>query len=377
MQDKRSAAASENSITFTDPVQTETTVFAVCLALFLTRFVASLLSHSSAVRCDSYPPLAYAIASAFRVSYLRDPRIREEAGKRRLRYILAAVAAFLLFEAGFTFFARGLSLPLIPEELTRQFPISFLLLCGIALRAYLGIYATRAGHAQLSRPLRALSAGLIRECILSSLPILVLLIDRVFGRNFDNIAVIPLSLYVIWCAVVFFLDVIRPAVQEDPDPALLTEILGDVTQSDGILGVASARGQFFGPGRRLVSMRVRVPADGNAAETRRNLREIETVLGEKYGVTLVLHAEAEKNVDRESLLAQEQLTRELIALDPRVGFNHFHMIRGADVTNLIFDLYVPEDYPPARQQAISDHIRQKMTAFDPKYSCIISLISSK
>ena len=116
-----------------------------------------------------------------------------------------------------------------------------------------------------------------------------------------------------------------------------------------------------------------MPREIEAAETEKLVHTIEEEIGEKHGVTLVLHVDPIETGDEELLLTRSALETALENYDESISFDHFHIVRGRSFTNLIFDLYVPAEYNDDQKKDITDFIRRTMRERNPRYSCVISV----
>ena len=356
---------------------------AVHLLMFAAKLICGILIHSVSVRTDAWNDFAGALAALFTAwSYMSlsgAERASEDTEKesrrkgiRQTRYIAAFIAAFLVFEIGFSFFSRAFTRLRHPVSVVHGIPAVFLLLLCILLRKALAVYYVRMSEkldVQLMRgPVRRAGAA----NIMTGLAAAAVLLGQYTHINADFLMTLILSVSVMREGIMIAVQAIRPAVEEEPDQELVLAVRKRLRDYSLVQGLGSVKVRFFGPGRRMMAMRIKVPKTSDMAEIFGNIRVIEETVGKEFGITLVLHADPIESSDAESLLARKVLEEELEVRDGRLSFDHFHIVRGKEFSNLIFDLFVPYEYGEKRIRALTGEIDARMRTLDPRYICIIS-----
>ena len=251
-------------------------------------------------------------------------------------------------------------------------PAVFVLAGCIFIRRALAVFCVRSsGKLDIS-----LLPGSVRNAraanIRTALAAAAILLDQYVHINADFLATLFLSISVMKEGIMIAVEVIRPAVEEVPDRALVRAVKDRLREYGIVQGIGSVKIRFFGPGRRMIAMRIKVPKAADMAEIFGNVRVIEETVGKEFGVTLILHTDLIESSDRESLLARHTLEEALDAMDERLSFDHFHIVHGKDFSNVIFDLFVPYEYGEEKIRAITERIDARMRELDLRYICIIS-----
>ncbi|MBE5996074.1 MAG: hypothetical protein E7240_01810 [Lachnospiraceae bacterium] len=361
------------------------TVFAAAIAVHLLLFAAKItagsLIRSTSVRADAWSNLAAALSAGFGLAQFVAGEGSENAdqgeekrkkGIRQAGYIAAFIAAFLVFEVGFSLFSRAFSRLRHPTAIVHGIPaVAVLLLCILLRRALAVFFIRTSGEFDLKLLpvyVRSSRAANIRTGFAAAAVIL----DQYTPVNADFLVTLILSAAVMKEGIMIAVRAIRPAVEEIPDPDLVRAVRARLREYSIIQGTGSIKVRFFGPGRRMIAMRIKVPKAADMAEVFGNVRVIEETVGREFGITLVLHADPIESSDRESLEVRKVLEAELESRDVRLSFDHFHIVRGRDFSNLIFDLFVPGEYGEEKIQALTAELDGKMRLLDTRYICVIS-----
>ena len=351
--------------------------------MFALKLAAGILIRSVAVRTDAWNNFAAMLTALFGLLTYRNRETDgltglgeaedgRKKGIRKARYIAAFIAAFFVFEIGFSLFSRAFTRLQHPTSVSHAIPAVFVLAGCIFIRRALAVFCVRSsGKLDIS-----LLPGSVRNAraanIRTALAAAAILLDQYVHINADFLATLFLSISVMKEGIMIAVEVIRPAVEEVPDRALVRAVKDRLREYGIVQGIGSVKIRFFGPGRRMIAMRIKVPKAADMAEIFGNVRVIEETVGKEFGVTLILHTDLIESSDRESLLARHTLEEALDAMDERLSFDHFHIVHGKDFSNVIFDLFVPYEYGEEKIRAITERIDATMRELDLRYICIIS-----
>ena len=356
---------------------------AVHLFMFAVKMICGVLARSVAVRADAWNNFASALAAVFGIFSFRaledTRRIPKDGGRddrrkgiRKVRYIAAFIAAFIVFEIGFSLFSRAFTRLRHPAPVTHGIPAALLLVFCSLLRHAFGVYYVRISGKLDMR----LLPGYVRHAraanIRTGLAAAAVVLDQYVHINADFLVTLLLSAAVMREGIMIAVQTIRPAVEEEPDQGLVRDIRKRLREYSLVQGIGSLKVRFFGPGMRMIAMRIKVPKAADMAEIFGNIRVIEETVGKEFGIALVLHADPIESSDRESLKVRRILEEELEARDERLSFDHFHIVRGKEFSNLIFDLFVPFEYEEEKTRILMEEIGEKMRLVDARYLCVIS-----
>jgi len=288
---------------------------AVHLIMFGVKLATGLLIHSVAVRTDAWNNFAAAAAAGFSISDLLILQIKgtkahpisdkARRGIRQAKYIIAFVTAFIVIEIGFSFFSRAFTRLTRPVAVRYGIPAVVVLLLCVALRRWLSVFYIRLVGKTEQDAIPKNVARSVTANALTLLAIVAVILDQFLHINSDFLATLVLSVAVMRAGIGIAFRVIRPAIEERAEPVFLDEVREQVLKYSIITGAGAVKARFFGPGRRMVSMRVKVPKEGDPAETYGSLRVIEETVGKKCGITLILHADMDQTDEQEELYDPE------------------------------------------------------------------------
>ena len=355
----------KNSDNPKDPaVRREYGVFAdllgiICnLVLFVIKLVIGNLIHSYAIRADAWVNFAAALRTILR---RYDPT----------KYLLAFISAFVVFEAGFSYFSRSFTRLMHPVSVqSGLIPVLVLAAC-IFLRTWLAAVQVRIGRTIVSDPLLREARRRKADNTLTIFATLAVVLDGLLNINTNFLAALLISVVLMIEGLLIAANAVLPNITESPDPELVRNVKERIRRCSGVLGLGSVKTKFYGPGRRMIAARIKVPAGAKQAEIDTLAKEIETAVGEEFDVTLILHADPISTGDEEEAACARLVERELEAIDDRLSFDHFHLVRGKELTNLIFDVFVPFEYDELRIELLVKRIGDRMKEIDPKYECVI------
>ena len=344
--------------------------------MFALKLAIGITAKSVALRADAWNSLAGAAGAALGLADLlffsRNRLGREkQKGIREAKYILSFITAFIIFEAGFSFFSRAFTRLGRPATARMGLPAVLVLFACMALRRWLSVFFIRIGRKINLRSIPKSMRSAVTANILTFLAVCAALLDQFLHINADFGATLIISVNVIKAAVLIAVYAIRPAIEEEPDQEVVRAVRKRLRQYSLIEGTGSLKTRFFGPGRRMIAMRVKVPKEADPAETYGSIRVMEEKIGKEFGITLILHVDPIESTDREALSVREHLEEYLEEEDQRISFDHFHIVRGTTITNLIFDLFVPFEYEEERTQRLMKGIEEQMNELNPLYQCII------
>ena len=345
--------------------------------LFSVKLTIGLILSSLAVTADAFNNLsdaASSIISFVGVKMAGKPADAEHPfGHGRIEYIAALIVSFLVIEVGFTFFKSSISKIMHPEEITFD-PVPFIILIlSILVKLWMAFFNNKLGKRIDSKVMLATAADSLGDVITTSATVLSIIICHFTSINVDAIAGLIVSAIVIWSGISIAKDTLEPLIGERV-PAELYQKITDIVESyDGIVGTHDLIVHNYGPNRSMATIHAEVPNDINIEESHEIIDKIERDVKKDLNILLVIHMDPVEMRDEEVLSLREKTSRIVHALDPKLNFHDFRVLKENEKKNLVFDLVVPDSYTEKDANRVMHQLIALLHEIEKNVDCIITL----
>ena len=345
--------------------------------LFSVKLTIGLILSSLAVTADAFNNLsdaASSIISFIGVKMAGKPADAEHPfGHGRIEYIAALIVSFLVIEVGFTFFKSSISKILHPEEITFD-PVPFvILILSILVKLWMAFFNNKLGKRIDSKVMLATAADSLGDVITTSATVISIIICHFTSINVDAIAGLIVSAIVIWSGISIAKDTLEPLIGERI-PAELYQKITDIVESyEGIVGTHDLIVHNYGPNRSMATIHAEVPNDVNIEVSHDIIDKIERDVKKNLNILLVIHMDPVEMRDEEVLSLREKTSRIVHALDPKLNFHDFRVLKERAQRNLIFDLVIPDSYSEKDANRVMHQLVSLLHEMDENVECIITL----
>lgn len=345
--------------------------------LFSVKLTIGLILSSLAVTADAFNNLsdaASSIISFIGVKMAGKPADAEHPfGHGRIEYIAALIVSFLVIEVGFTFFKSSISKILHPEEISFDLVPFVILILSILVKLWMAFFNNKLGKRIDSKVMLATAADSLGDVITTSATVLSIIICHFTSINVDAIAGLIVSAIVIWSGISIAKDTLEPLIGERV-PAELYQKITDIVESyDGIVGTHDLIVHNYGPNRSMATIHAEVPNDINIDVSHEIIDKIERDVKKDLNILLVIHMDPVEMRDEEVLSLREKTSRIVHALDPKLNFHDFRVLKENEQRNLIFDLVVPDSYSEKDANRVMHQLISLLHEMDGNVECIITL----
>ena len=345
--------------------------------LFSVKLTIGLILSSLAVTADAFNNLsdaASSIISFIGVKMAGKPADAEHPfGHGRIEYIAALIVSFLVIEVGFTFFKSSISKILHPEEISFDLVPFVILILSILVKLWMAFFNNKLGKRIDSKVMLATAADSLGDVITTSATVLSIIICHFTSINVDAIAGLIVSAIVIWSGISIAKDTLEPLIGERV-PAELYQKITDIVESyDGIVGTHDLIVHNYGPNRSMATIHAEVPNDINIEVSHEIIDKIERDVKKDLNILLVIHMDPVEMRDEEVLSLREKTSRIVHALDPKLNFHDFRVLKENEQRNLIFDLVIPDSYSEKDANRVMHQLVSLLHEMDENVECIISL----
>ena len=345
--------------------------------LFSVKLTIGLILSSLAVTADAFNNLsdaASSIISFIGVKMAGKPADAEHPfGHGRIEYIAALIVSFLVIEVGFTFFKSSISKILHPEEISFDLVPFVILILSILVKLWMAFFNNKLGKRIDSKVMLATAADSLGDVITTSATVLSIIICHFTSINVDAIAGLIVSAIVIWSGISIAKDTLEPLIGERV-PAELYQKITDIVESyDGIIGTHDLIVHNYGPNRSMATIHAEVPNDINIEVSHEIIDKIERDVKKDLNILLVIHMDPVEMRDEEVLSLREKTSRIVHALDPKLNFHDFRVLKENEQRNLIFDLVIPDSYSEKDANRVMHQLVSLLHEMDENVECIITL----
>ncbi len=345
--------------------------------LFSVKLTIGLILSSLAVTADAFNNLsdaASSIISFIGVKMAGKPADAEHPfGHGRIEYIAALIVSFLVIEVGFTFFKSSISKILHPEEISFDLVPFVIPILSILVKLWMAFFNNKLGKRIDSKVMLATAADSLGDVITTSATVLSIIICHFTSINVDAIAGLIVSAIVIWSGISIAKDTLEPLIGERV-PAELYQKITDIVESyDGIVGTHDLIVHNYGPNRSMATIHAEVPNDINIEVSHEIIDKIERDVKKDLNILLVIHMDPVEMRDEEVLSLREKTSRIVHALDPKLNFHDFRVLKENEQRNLIFDLVIPDSYSEKDANRVMHQLVSLLHEMDGNVECIITL----
>lgn len=346
------------------------------IVLFLSKFIAGLLTSSIAITADSFNNLSDAGSSIVTLVGFKlagAPADNEHPfGHGRIEYISGLIVSMVIILVGVELGKGSVEKIINAEDISFSIISLIILIGSILVKLWLGIFNKSLGERINSATMKATAMDSISDVVATSAVVLSILIYKFTGFNIDGYIGILVALFICYTGIQTAKDTLNPLLGEAPEKEFVKEIEDFVVAYPDIVGVHDLIVHNYGPGRRIISLHAEVPSKIDILKIHDTIDIIERDLHKRFDCEAVIHMDPIV-VDDEVLNNTFKKVKQVIkSIDGNFSIHDFRMVTGDTHTNLIFDLEVPFNYKITDKdikQKISDEIKN----INSKYELVISI----
>ncbi len=346
------------------------------ILLFLTKFMAGLLSGSISIFGDAFNNLSDAASSI--VTFIGFKLAGEEAdeqhpfGHGRLEYIAGLIVSLFIILTGCEVARTSFTKVLHPVEVEFNALIGGILLVSIFVKLIMFQGNLQASQKIDSAALKSIAMDSISDVFTTS----VVLISNIFayktGIIVDGFFGIFVGFFIIKTGYEAARDTINPLLGEPPSKEFRDDVKKTVLAHEGILGVHDLMVHNYGPSRVIMSLHVEVPANQNIVTVHDLIDDIENELRLKYHCSAVIHMDPVETDDAQTKQIREKVTSILLELGKELSFHDFRVIHHEKSKRISFDVQVPYKYN-IKDKEILQYLTEHLESDDPNITLDITI----
>ena len=344
--------------------------------LFIAKLVIGTISGSVSITADAINNLSDASSSVVTLLgfYLSKKPADEEHpfGHARIEYLSGLAVAAMILIIGFQLLKTSVSKIFNPSQVNFSLALVVVLIISIAVKLWMALFNRKIGNRISSMSLIATAAD-SRNDVLSTLAVLVAATISHFTKlNLDGYIGVVVALFIFYSGIEIGKETIKPLLGMEPDEELVKMVRDEMLGfDDRILGIHDLMVHDYGPGQRFASVHAEIDYKLDVLESHDLLDNIERMFQKKHNIQMVIHYDPIVTDDEELNKMKEIVNEKLLNLSDKISVHDFRMVRGAEHTNLIFDMVIPKELDNKKKE-INEYLDQTLQHVDMKYYTVIT-----
>ena len=357
----------------------------VCnVLLFAGKFAAGTFFGSVSIRADAMNNLSDASSNI--VSLLgfqlgsRPADEKHPFGHARYEYLAGLAVAVMVLVIGIELLKESIGKVLQPTPVNFGWLSAAVLAASILVKLWMSLFNRKIGTLIGSETLRATADDARNDVISTAAVLAASLAARLTGIDrLDGVAGVAVAAFILYSGVGLVRDTLDPILGAAPDPELIDRIERKVLTYPGVLGIHDLMLHDYGPGNRLVSFHVEMPAGADVLQSHDTIDTIEKDLMREEGLIATIHYDPVVTDDAHVNELRAFLDAQAARLAPDAAVHDLRIVPGTTHTNVVFDCAVPPDYLTGKEQraaALAAALREAVKKKWPDHFCVIRMESN-
>lgn len=349
--------------------------------LFAGKFMVGMLFGSVAITADAVNNLSDASSNVVSLVGFKlgsKPADKEHPyGHARYEYLAGLAVSVMILVIGIELGKESIGKIIAPTAVEFSWLSAAVLVASILVKLWMSGFNRYVGKLIHSDTLLATAAD-SRNDVISTSAVLVASLAAHFTHidRLDGIMGLAVALFILYSGIGLVRDTLDPILGAAPDPEQVAYIKEKALSYPNVLGVHDMMIHDYGPGNRLVSFHLEMPAEGDVMAMHDEIDCIEKDFFTNDGLTVTIHFDPVVTGDPHVTELRELVEAAAHQADPEVNIHDLRIVPGPTHTNVIFDCAVPPRYFEKDGAAcrellnkLRDAVRQKW----PDHFCVIQL----
>lgn len=349
--------------------------------LFAGKFLVGTLFGSVSIAADALNNLSDASSNIVSlVGFQLGSKPADEKhpyGHARYEYLAGLVVSVMILVIGIELGKESVGKILDPGEVSFSWLSVAVLAVSIAVKLWLSSFNRTIGDTIHSDTLIATAADSRNDVISTSAVLVAALVTHFTGfARLDGIMGLAVAAFILFSGVTLVRDTLDPILGAAPDPEEVVYIRQKAMSYPDVLGLHDMMIHDYGPGNRLVSFHVEMPAEGDVMALHDEIDRMEKDFFVHDGLTVTIHFDPVVTNDPHIAELRDFIEAKARELDPDVNIHDLRIVPGPTHTNVIFDCAAPPRYfgkdgRPGAQ--LLTGLRTAVSQRWPDHFCVIQL----
>jgi len=322
----------------------------VCnILLFVGKFLVGTVFGSMSIAADAINNLTDASSNIVSlIGFKLGSRPADEEhpyGHARYEYLAGLVVSAMVIFMGVELLKSGIDKILHPTGIEFSWLTVIVLVGSIALKLWLSLFNRKIGKTIDSEALLATAADSRNDCISTAAVLIATVVIQLTNINIiDGIMGCLVAIFILYSGVMLVKDTLQPIIGSAPDPEEIKAIKEQVLAYDNVIGIHDLMIHDYGPGNRLLSFHIEMPADNDVMESHDLIDNIEKDMFRDFGMITTIHFDPvvvdDPHVDEIKAALEAVITHH----ECNISIHDLRVVPGQTHTNVVFDCVVPADY---------------------------------
>lgn len=326
-------------------------VVGILLNLLLSagKFCAGWMGGSIAITADAFNNLSDAGSSIVTLAGFKLAELKPDSdhpfGHGRMEYISGLVVAAVILFMAIELIRDSIEKILHPQETQLNALIVGILLASILVKCYMAFYNHSIGIKIHSATVLAVCTDSLSDAAATFVVLLSALAGHFTNLHVDGYCGVLVGCFIFYAGFCAARDTLNPLLGQPPEKEFVERIENIVLDFDeNISGVHDLIVHDYGPGRRIISLHVEVPVEGDLRKLHDIIDNLEKKLSEEMGCLTTIHMDPIETKDEHVNELKDKLLVIVHDIDPVITMHDFRVVAGESHTNMIFDIVVPYDF---------------------------------
>lgn len=349
--------------------------------LFAGKFMVGMLFGSVAITADAVNNLSDASSNVVSLVGFKlgsKPADKEHPyGHARYEYLAGLAVSVMILVIGIELGKESIGKIIAPTAVEFSWLSAAVLVASVLVKLWMSGFNRYVGKLIHSDTLLATAADSRNDVISTSAVLVASLAAHFTGFDrLDGIMGLAVALFILYSGIGLVRDTLDPILGAAPDPEQVDYIKEKALSYPNVLGVHDMMIHDYGPGNRLVSFHLEMPAEGDVMAMHDEIDCIEKDFFTNDGLTVTIHFDPVVTGNPHVTELRELVETAAHQADPEVNIHDLRIVPGPTHTNVIFDCAVPPRYFEKDGAAgrellnkLRDAVRQKW----PDHFCVIQL----
>lgn len=282
-------------------------------------------------------------------------------GHGRAEYISALILSMIVIFVGLQFMKTSFDRAINPSPVIYSTISVVILILSIVVKIFQAKFYKEAGKKIHSKTLIAASLDSMSDIRITSIIIVSLIFEKIFGFAIDGYIGLVVSVLIIYNGWGMVKEVIDSLLGSAPDEEFIETILSEIKSVDGIRGCHDLIIHNYGEGRIVATAHAEVSDKLGLVEAHDIIDNAERVVSEKLSINLLLHLDP---IDFDCPMIKKVYddTKALLrGIDERIDIHDFRFLNNSE-DKIMFDLVLPLDYDEDKIYIIKKYIQDYVFA---------------
>ena len=265
------------------------------MILFIIKLFSGLTMNSIAIISDAFNNLSDSISSVITLIGSRlsgkPPDKEHPYGHGRYEYISSLIVAFIIFTMGYQLLLEAFEKIIHPEPIYWNTPVIIILILSILIKIWLFLFNRQIAKKLNSTLIMANARDSLSDVVASTGVIAGTIASKFMALPLDGILGVVISLFILYTGFSIARDSIHFLLGPSPDPHVLEQMKKVIAQHGKITNAHNIQIHDYGPGKKLASFHVVLPATMSVEKAHDIVHELEENIKKELAIDVVIHVD--------------------------------------------------------------------------------------